>query len=109
MGNHQRVLNKLTECFSNFGPSCWSYIKLLQTAAMLTILTAHGLMVKMENFLSSFLKLQKKKWKIEVTFDSDVSDLQVWNGKKVKCKGKTCTFKNKKFNKKQKKKKKKKS
>jgi hypothetical protein len=43
------------------------------------------------------------KWKIEVTFDRDVSDLQVWNGKKVKCKGKTCTFKNKKWNKKQKK------
>ena len=56
-----------------------------------------------ENGKFSFIipKTAKKKWKIEVTFDSDVSDLQVWNGKKVKCKGKVCTFKNKKWNKKQ--------
>ena len=44
-----------------------------------------------------------KKWKIKVTFDRKVSDLQVWNGQKVKCKKKSCTFKSKKFNKKQKK------
>ena len=58
-----------------------------------------------ENGKFSFIvpKTAKKKWKIEVTFDTDVSDLQVWNGKKVKCKGNTCSFKNKKFNKKQKK------
>ena len=46
-----------------------------------------------------------KKWKMKVKFDRNIFDLQVWDGKKVKCKafgkGKACTFKNKKKNKKQ--------
>ena len=46
-----------------------------------------------------------KKWKMKIKFDRNISDLQVWDGKKVKCKafgkGKACTFKNKKKNKEQ--------
>ena len=38
-------------------------------------------------------------WEIEVTFDKDVSNLQVYNAKKAKCKGNVCTFKNRKWNK----------
>lgn len=42
-----------------------------------------------------------KGWEVTVTFDRPVKKLRVWNGRKVKCDGNVCTFKNKGWNKKQ--------
>ena len=33
-----------------------------------------------------------ESWKVTVTFDQEVDELNVWNGANVQCDGNTCTF-----------------
>ena len=40
-------------------------------------------------------------WKIQVTFDKPVTNLNVWNGQNEQCNGNVCTFYNKNWNKRQ--------